>query len=612
MATKTYKVVIDVDSKDVNKLEKDLQAVGAQVEHIEDEVSGLTIDDKFKAASGSIKIMAGALAGAVGTLGLFGVESEVMGEFEKKAASAIAVAIGFRDVAEGLNDMRVALKGVTVAQLKANAAALANPYVLLGVAVAGLVAGFAKLASVLTDNIVGPFESFVNMVKSLGNPFKFLSLQAESMANNLKKLEDAAAALNMDRTIKVMQAFGQDTLDLEIKRGEEQLEALEEGSEEYDNKLTEILVLRARRAKQITDKEIADAKQAEIDKANAKIDAMAAAEKASRARLDKLKEKWKLEEDMAQVAKEWDEWSESTGESAAEAFAKAFGETIKEEFDPNSIMWMDEDEALMEEELFGSDGAITKFQNGLQAAIDKTLGDREKWQNFINLASEAFAHIEGLSQQRYERTLINLERERNAILSNVNLTEEGRIKALEEIEKKEKAIEIRRIKAERDQFTLKMTLLGIEEVSKAKAYAMEQIQIARLNVAKATATAQEIALAGTAAIGKASMSIGAFVAALGPFGIAAFGLSIGGIIASIISARKKAKAQISAIGGASSGGPSGGGVSIPSAPTMQQDQTQTPQTQFCAQPSVRAYVLSGDARTAQEADAKLGARRTLG
>ena len=204
------------------------------------------------------------------------------------------------------------------------------------------------------------------------------------------------------------------------------------------------------------------------------------------------------------------------------------------------------------------------------------------------------------------------KRERNEIINNTALTEEAKAQSLDRISQKEKAVEIRRIKAERDQFTLKQTLLIAEQIMKAKSFAMEQIQIARLNVAKASATAQEIALAGTAAIGKASMSLGSFVAALGPFGIAAFAVSIGGIIASIVSARKKAKASIAAIGAPTGGGDSGG-VSIPSMPStgMGQD-TQAPGNDVCATPLVRAYVLSGDARNAQEADAKLAARRTLG
>lgn len=591
MATKTYKVVIDVDSKDVEKLEKQLAGVSDEVKEIENEVSGLSMDDKFKAAGGSIKIMAGALAGAVGTLGLFGVESEVMGEFEKKAASAIAVAIGFRDVAEGLNDMRVALKGVTAAQIKANVAALANPYVAVGVAIAALTVGFAKYVSKLTNDVVPTTTVLKNMFLSMGNAAQFATRMAVSTAEALDKMAKAQDNLQMERSIAVLAAYGKDTIDLEISLQEKKLKALEEGSEEYDSALTTILVLRARKAKGLMDKEAEAVKTA----------------------FEKRLEEIRLSEIFDKEAADLDKmWFAEYGDEVATSFAEAFNKTVQEEFDPNSIMVIsDEDEEEILEGLLGPDGIVTKYQNGLQAAIDKTIGDRETWQNFVSVASEAFANIEMLSNSRYERTLLNLEREKNAVLSNTHLTEEERIASIERIEAKEREVEIKRIKAERDMFQLKQMLIITEQVMKAKSYAMEQIQIAQLNVAKATATAQEIALAGTAAIGKASMSLGAFVAALGPFGIAAFAVSIGGIIASIVSARKKAKAQIAAIGGASTGGSSGGG-SVPSAPSMSSAEQPQIETQLCAEPTVRAYVISGDARNAQEADAKLSQRRTLG
>lgn len=591
MATKTYKVVIDVDSKDVEKLEKQLAGVSDEVKEIENEVSGLSMDDKFKAAGGSIKIMAGALAGAVGTLGLFGVESEVMGEFEKKAASAIAVAIGFRDVAEGLNDMRTALKGVTAAQIKANIAALANPYVAVGVAIAALTVGFAKYVSKLTDDVVPTTTVLKNMFLSLGNAANFATRMAISTAEALDKMAKAQDTLQMERSIAVLAAYGKDTIDLEIQLQEKKLKALEEGSEEYDAALTTLLVLRARKTKGLMDLE-ADAIKTAFEK-----------------RLEEIRLSEVFEKENAALDKEW---FATFGNETATSFAEAFNKTVQEEFDPNSILVIsDEDEQEILDNLMGPDGIVTKYQNGLQAAIDKTIGDRETWENFVNVASEAFANIEMMSNSRYERTLLNLEREKNAVLNNTFLTEEERIASIERIEAKERAVEIKRIKAERDMFQLKQMLIITEQVMKAKSYAMEQIQIAQLNVAKATATAQEIALAGTAAIGKASMSLGSFVAALGPFGIAAFAISIGGIIASIVSARKKAKAQIAAIGGASTGGSSGGG-SVPSAPSMSSTEQPQIETQLCAEPTVRAYVISGDARNATEADAKLSQRRTLG
>ena len=601
MATKTYKVVIDVDSQDVEKLEQQLKGVGAQVEQIEQETSGLSMDKKFKAATGAIKVMTGALAGAVGTLGLLGVESEVFGEFEKKAASAIAVAMGFRDIAEGFNDLRVALNGVTVAQLKANAAALANPYVLAAAAVAGLTVALANLGSTLTGGVVSAWETFVNMAKNFGNIFGMVSAQSLNMAENLVKVQKAADDLNLDRTILVMKTFGQDTLDLEIKRAEDQLKALEQGSKEYDDKLTEILVLRAQKAKKITDKEISDAKQAEIDKAKAKMDAMAAAEKATREELARLQEKWKLEDDMAKVAKEWDAWAESTGETAADAFAAAFKDTVAEEFDPNSIFLPNEDD--LDDLITG----IKPYTEVLKDELDKVANDRERWQGFAELAGSALQNVFDLSQSKYERTLLNLERERNNIEQNISLTENQRIAALEKVEEKEKAVEIRRIKAERDQFTLKQTLLIAETVMNAKFAAQKEILMAKQMAMFAAQKGQEVALEGVVQTGKAGMSLGSFVAALGPFGIAAFAASIGGIIASIIAAKRKANA---AIGAAQSAG--SGGASVPSIPTMNSSQAdRVPTPDICATPTVKAYVLSGDARSAQEADAKLGARRTI-
>ena len=601
MATKTYKVVIDVDSGDVKQLEKQLQGVSSEIKEIDQEVGGLTMDDKFKAAAGSVKVMAGALAGAVGTLGLFGVESEVFGEFEKKAASAIAVAIGFRDVAEGLYEMRTALKGVTVAQLKANAAALLNPYVAVAAAVVALTGAFAKYASKATDDVVPVTTTLKNMFLSLGSATKFAALQAKSYVENIEKLEKAAAVLALERSIGVLKEFGEATIDLEIQLQERKLDALEEGSEEYDDAFTNLLVLRAKKARGLMDEEAKAAEEGAKKKADAEIAAY-------NARLEEIRF-----DELLDTYREQDEKLFSLlGDEAAMTFTAAFNKVVKDEVKFMDPEWVDEDFEEVEDALFGNDGLITNYQNGLQEAVDRTIGNRESWNNFIGLASEAFANIESLSQQGYDRTLVNLERERNEIINNTALTEEAKAQSLDRISQKEKAVEIRRIKAERDQFTLKQTLLIAEQIMKAKSFAMEQIQIARLNVAKASATAQEIALAGTAAIGKASMSLGSFVAALGPFGIAAFAVSIGGIIASIVSARKKAKASIAAIGAPTGGGDSGG-VSIPSMPStgMGQD-TQAPGNDVCATPLVRAYVLSGDARNAQEADAKLAARRTLG
>ena len=611
MANTTYNIDIQVQSKSLGDLESELSQINAELkqvqigskafkelskrsqevtkelEKVNTQVKGITVEDKFTAANGAVKLLGGSLASVVGVLGVFGTESKVMEEFQRKAASAIAVAVGFRDVAEGLRDMQKSLKGVTAAQLKANAAVLANPYVLAGAALAALTVGLAKYASSLTNDVVPWTETLKNMFYSLGDAARYADLQAQSYAKNLVKLKEAQDTLQMERSIAVLKAFGEETIDLEITFAEDKLKELVEGSEEYDKALTDILVLRAQRSKQQGEKQAA------------------AFEEGRQKKLKELQEKWKLEEDMAALNKEWGEYQ---GDIAAQAFADMFNKTVEEDLDFGTAFIKSMEDADFDEELFGPTGMVGKLQKGLQDALDKTIGNKENWNSFLNTATEAFNSITELSQQRYDRELINLERQRSAVESNTNLSEQERLNSLARIEEKEKQTEIRRIKAERDQFTLKQTLILAETVMNATMYAQEEIQIAKLNVSKATATAQEIALAGAASVGKASMSLGAFVAALGPFGIAAFAVSIGGIIASIVSARKKAKAQIAAIGGGS-GAPSGtSGFSAPSLPSVQ---TQAPQAPQIA-PTTRTYVLAGDVTSAQEADAKLNRKRTLG
>jgi hypothetical protein len=109
------------------------------------------------------------------------------------------------------------------------------------------------------------------------------------------------------------------------------------------------------------------------------------------------------------------------------------------------------------------------------------------------------------------------------------------------------------------------------------------------------------------------MSIGSFMAALGPFGIAAFAIAIGGVIASIIAARRSAKSQIAALGDTSGAGASISAPSLPAPSAIQapRDTGTNPENMAACQ-TVRAYVVGGDVTSEQEATAKLNARRTLG
>ena len=158
-----------------------------------------------------------------------------------------------------------------------------------------------------------------------------------------------------------------------------------------------------------------------------------------------------------------------------------------------------------------------------------------------------------------------LKRERDYVLQSGELTGAAQKKAIEDIERREKKAQERKIKQERDFFTLKQTLLIAEQIMKTKSYVAEQILIAKTAVAKGIASQREIAIEAAVAAAKGKMSIGAFNAALGPLGTPAFLITIGGLIASILAARKQAQSALSQLGAPSTGGASigGGGIEAP-------------------------------------------------
>jgi len=82
---------VGVNSDAFKLAAKNIQVLERELEAVNNEIEGLKFEDKLMAADGAAKFFAGSLSAAVGTLGVLGVESEVFGEFEEKAASAIAV-----------------------------------------------------------------------------------------------------------------------------------------------------------------------------------------------------------------------------------------------------------------------------------------------------------------------------------------------------------------------------------------------------------------------------------------------------------------------------------------------------------------------------------------
>ena len=111
----------------------------------------------------------------------------------------------------------------------------------------------------------------------------------------------------------------------------------------------------------------------------------------------------------------------------------------------------------------------------------------------------------------------------------------------------------------------------------------------------------------TLSISKATMSIGEFMKQLGPVGIAAYAASIGGVIATIISARKKAQQEIQALSSQSLAVSGGGGGAAPQIQAPAFNVVGATQTSQLAQTiagaedrPVKAFVVASDVTTAQE------------
>lgn len=592
---------LEVNSDAFNKAAKKSQALTKELEKTELAIAGVTDEDKIRGFQGAIDVVGGSVAGLTGAIGLLGLESEEFEKFTAYAANAIAFSEGIRTAAQGLVDLREVMKKATAASNAFNLSLLKNPLVLVGAALAALVAGLVEYAHRLTP-AVSRTETFTNFLLSMGNASRFAALQAQSLADAQAEISSDETNLRLERSVAVLTALGQETIDLQIQLAEKQLEELEKGSEEYEDKLTEILVLRAQKTKKL-----------EEDRATAE-------QEAYQAELARLQGEWELEQEAEGFRQEY---YEMFGKESAMSFTEAFNKTVEENvFDPDSVLVLDE----FDPEEDPTFQALVKQgqqlrENNVEARkqqLEVVDQERENWQSRFNIVSQGLDAIQQLQDSSFDLTMDRLSRERDEILNNSSLTQEEREKSIAEIEAKEREAQIKKIKRDRDAFTIKQTLVAAELVLEATSTAQKQILMAQLTAAEAVNAGKSLAIEGAVQTGKASMSLGTFMAALGPLGIAAFGVAIVGVIASIVAARRAAKQQIGELGVSSDVGNLGsvvatGGSSAP--PPPPQDFVPTgisAEDVFNQQAPVRAYVLTGDVNSAEEAQAKLEQRRTLG
>ena len=240
-------------------------------------------------------------------------------------------------------------------------------------------------------------------------------------------------------------------------------------------------------------------------------------------------------------------------------------------------------------------------QESLKAGL-KFIKDQAKEVTGLFKASQQTLKFVGDTILSYHDARMDaLKRERDYALHSGKLTGDAQREALADIEKREIKAQERKIKAERDLFTIKQSLLIAEEIMKIKADFDERRRIFENAQVRIIANSVE-------SVADAQFSLGEFVRQLGPVGIATYAITIGGLIASILAARKKAQTALSSLGAPSmGGGGGGGGIEAPdfnvvgASPESQLAQSVSAQQEK----PLRAFVVHQDIKNANELDRKI-------
>ena len=246
-----------------------------------------------------------------------------------------------------------------------------------------------------------------------------------------------------------------------------------------------------------------------------------------------------------------------------------------------------------------------RSENNLKAGLKFIKDQAKQVTELFDATQQSLKFVGDTILSYHDARMDALKRERDYVLHSGELTGAAQKKAIEDIERREIKAQERKIKAERDLFTVKQSLLIAEEVMKIKADFAERKRLFEQQTVYFTNAQGRIVAKAAESTADATFSIGEFARQLGPIGIATYAVTIGGLIASIMSARKKAQASLASLGAPSMGGGTvggGGGIEAPdfnvvgASPESQLAQSVLGQQQK----PLRAFVVNKDIKTAEE------------
>jgi len=564
---------VSPNSKKFKELSTQVQGATKQLNQLNKEIEGISLEDKLETADGAIKTLAGSTQALVGGFGLLGVESEKLEFLEGQAGNAIALGMGLKDLSEGFGKLAkstqlasIAQKAYNGVQIAFNAIMSLNPLGILIISlttVAALVIGFKDKIMDLIKNALGPFSGIIDTISSAFT----------SLGEAIGLVDDAATKLTkttineLDKQIKLTEAAGEKTLELQKKKLQEEAKLLEEGSKEFEDNLLQ---------QQILDIKI----KKDTDDAKAKLDAEAEVKrKENQKKLEEEKKK-KAEQDKADAEKD---------KKDAEQFEIDKENAIKQIRDANAIT--EQEKRNLEK---------TKLQEDYQAKIELANKFGLDTTELIQSQREA----EALLQEQYDAEDAQRDKDRTQ-----KQKDEADKRVADAIAAKEAQVAIENAKwgllaqaaSLADELAGNNEAVAIGAVIASQAAAIGQI-VASTGLANAKAVAASPLSFGQPWVGINTISAG---------------LSIATAVAS-------AAKSIQQIKSSSNGGSVGGAPSLPrrgggavSAPDTQSNQPNVSnldiaEQQIQNQKPIMAYTLSGNVRDAQEADAKIKSKRSVG
>ena len=606
MARSTVNVDVQIQTKSIDQLEKELAGINEQLKKADigskaftdlstkaqgltkelnkanAAAEGFTDDKKFMAADGAIKAMAGSVTGVVGALGLLGVESEAFGEMEKKAASAIAVAIGIKDVSEGFNQLRKSQVLATTATKAYNLAVTAGNKIMklfnitmamnpigaliaaLGI-VAGLVYAFRDSIMNLIKKALGPMQFIID---KLVGAFSALG-EAVGLVDDAQTKATKANIKRMEQELAVAGAKGEATLQMEKDLLLEKRKLLKQGTDEYEQSITDELVLDAKATKEKEDnaQALADKKKAIADKE--------AADKKAKADKDKADADKKAADDKAAEEKRV-EGIESILDSFVTRQEDKDADTRQKKID------LEEERKLEDLERLGATDAEINEAKDFYAGLRKEAEILDKEESDEKKATE--------DKEEFDR--------------------------IKEQEEKKLSIKLASLDTMSELFGQETALGKAALLAKQFLLAQEMILDIKGTLAKGKKAVTDAAITGTEASTEVAGSVAkASNTAPPPFNIP-FILTAITTGASILASVKSAIGATNQAAGVGGSTPS---LTAPNASTSNIGNQLGPAAVSSLPPqpslvnkSVRAYVISGDVSSSQEADARLDRRRSLG